>query len=61
MEVLSTIETKVILQLLAEKAAGAKTIKEVYAAIAKAANVEGVQLPSYEEYKKEIEELQKDE
>ena len=47
-------ETKVILTLLAEKAANAETVKEVYNAIRSAANVEGLTLPTFEEFKKEI-------
>ncbi|MCL2108596.1 MAG: hypothetical protein FWH20_04530 [Oscillospiraceae bacterium] len=49
-------ETKVILTLLAEQAAKAKTTKETYNAIRRAANVEGLQLPPYEEYQKELQE-----
>jgi len=47
-------ETKVILTLLADKAGRAKTTKEIYNTIVKAANVEGLQLPNYEEFQKEI-------
>ncbi|MCL2697626.1 MAG: hypothetical protein FWE74_06055 [Oscillospiraceae bacterium] len=47
-------ETKVILTLLADKAAMAESAEEVYDAIRKAANVEGLQLPTYKEYKEEI-------
>jgi hypothetical protein len=49
-------ETKVILTLLSQQVAKAKTLKEAYTAIARAANVEGVKLPSYEELRKELEE-----
>jgi len=49
-------ETKVILTLLAEQAVKAKTTKEIYNAIRGAANVEGVQLPTYEEYKDKLSE-----
>ena len=48
-------ETKVILTLLARQVGMAKTVKEAYTAIAKAANVEGVTLPTYEEFVKELE------
>ena len=51
-------ETKVILTLLAQHIGRAKTIKEAYTLIVKAANVEGVKLPSYEEFQKELEELE---
>jgi hypothetical protein len=49
-------ETKVILTLLAEQAAKAKSTKEVYNAIRSAANVEGVQLPTFEELKEKLSE-----
>jgi hypothetical protein len=48
-------ETKVIMALLAQQVGKAKTVKEAYSAIVKAANVEGVKLPSYEEYLTELE------
>jgi hypothetical protein len=48
-------ETKVILMLLAQQVAKSKTIKEAYGAIARAANVEGVNLPPFEEFLAEIE------
>ena len=51
-----TYETKAILISIAEIASRAKTVKEVYKAVAKIANSEGVLLPSYEEAKAEIEE-----
>ena len=49
-------ETKVILISLAEIAVKANDAKEVYKAIAKMANAEGVILKSYEEAKAELEE-----
>ena len=49
-------ETKVILALLAQQVGKAKSVKEAYTAIVKAANVEGMQLVSYEEFLKELEE-----
>ena len=48
-------ETKVILTLLAQQVAQAQSVREAYALIARAANVEGVQLPGYDDLKKEIE------
>jgi len=48
-------ETKVILTLLAQQVGKAKSIKEAYNAIVRAANVEGMQLPSYEDFLKEME------
>jgi hypothetical protein len=44
-------ETKVILSLLARQVGNSETLEEAYTAIVDAANVEGVQLPSYEEFK----------
>ena len=49
-------ETKVILMLLAQQVAKSKTVKEAYNAIARAASVEGVLLPPFEEFLREIEE-----
>jgi len=43
-------ETKVILTLLAEYVGRAETVEEAYNVIVKAANVEGLELPSYEEF-----------
>ena len=51
-------ETKVILALLAQLVGKAKNVKEAYNAIVKAANVEGMQLASYEEFLKEMEDAQ---
>ncbi|MCL2512557.1 MAG: hypothetical protein FWF08_01540 [Oscillospiraceae bacterium] len=48
-------ETKVILTLLSHQVAKAKTVKAAYTAIINAANVEGVHLPDYETYLKELE------
>lgn len=47
-------ETKVILATLAERIALADTVKEAYGAVQRASNVEGMQLPSYEDFKKEL-------
>jgi len=49
-------ETKVILISLAEIAKKATSVKEMYDAIAKMANAEGVILKSYEEAKAELKE-----
>ena len=49
-------ETKVILMLLAQQVAKSKSVKEAYNAIARAASVEGVSLPPFEEFLREIEE-----
>jgi len=51
-----TYETKVILTLLAQQIAQAKSVKEAYAAIKRAANVEGLQLPPMEELLRELKE-----
>jgi hypothetical protein len=51
-------ETKVILMLLAQQIGKAKSIKEAYTLVAKAASVEGLVLPTYEEFIKEIEEFE---
>jgi len=51
-------ETKVIIKLLAQQVGNSKTIREAYGYITKAAEVEGMTLPSYEEWQKEVEELQ---
>ena len=53
-------ETKVIMALLAQQVGKAKTVKEAYTAIVKAANVEGLKLPTYEEYLTELEAEQAD-
>ena len=44
-------ETKVILSLLAQRIGEAKNVREAYNVIVEAANVEGVSLPDYDEYK----------
>ena len=53
-------ETKALLIALAEIACKAKNPKEIYRAIAKMANAEGVLLKSYEEAVAEIAELNED-
>ncbi|MCL2575531.1 MAG: hypothetical protein FWE33_03770 [Defluviitaleaceae bacterium] len=47
-------ETKVILALLAKIVGKAETVEEAYQCIVKAASVEGLTLPSYEEYQEEL-------
>ena len=47
-------ETKVNLMLLAQQIAKCETIEEAYNAIAMAANVEGMNLPTFEEFKREL-------
>lgn len=48
-------ETKVLLATLAEAIVRSNNVKEAYNILTKAANVEGIQLPSYEDKLKEIE------
>jgi len=45
-------ETKVILKLLADRIATADSIQEGYEAVRDAANVEGMELPTFEEVQK---------
>ena len=59
-EVVFMYETKVILTLLAEKAAEAKTTKEIFNAIRNAAGAEGMKLPTFDEMKKKLEEDNKE-
>ena len=47
-------ETKVILTMLAEYVGRAETLEEVYDFIVQAANVEGLKLPSYEEFQEKL-------
>jgi uncharacterized protein (DUF302 family) len=49
-------ETKVILVLLAQQIGKAKSLKEAYNAVMEAANVEGVKIPTYDEYKEKLKE-----
>ena len=51
-------ETKVILTLLAQQVGKAKSLKEAYTFIINAANVEGFELPDYEEFQKKVKELE---
>ena len=48
-------ETQVIMKLLADSIGRAKTVKEAYNIVARAASNEGVKVPSYEEFLKMIE------
>ncbi|MDR2531936.1 MAG: hypothetical protein LBC82_03740 [Oscillospiraceae bacterium] len=48
-------ETKAFLSTLADNIAKSKTVKEVYMTVMKAANVEGLSVPTYEEAIKELE------
>ena len=50
-------ETKVILKLLANQVARAESLEEAYIFIAEAANVEGLEVPSYEEAKRKFSHL----
>ena len=47
-------ETKVILTSLAEHIGRSNSVKEAYNCVVKAANVEGLKLPSYEEFQEQI-------
>ena len=47
-------ETKVILSLLARHIAKAESLEEAYEAVAEAANVEGLDLPSFQEMLKKV-------
>ena len=50
-------ETKVLLSALSDIVVKAKSKKEIYVAIQKMANIEGVVLKSYEEANEELETL----
>ena len=50
------LETKVILALLAQSIGKSTTTREAYNCVVKAANVEGLNLPSYDEFLQELEE-----
>jgi len=47
-------ETKVILTMLAEYIGRAETIEEAYNFVVKAANAEGLALPSYDEFQEQL-------
>jgi len=51
-------ETKAIFSLLADSIGRSKSIKEAYNVVARAANVEGVKLMSYDEFIAALEEEQ---
>ena len=53
-------EIKVILALLAKNIGKARNVKEAYSTVVDAANVEGLSLPSCEEFKKEQQELEEE-
>jgi hypothetical protein len=53
-------ETQVIMKLLAESIGRAKTIKEAYNIVVRAASNEGVKVPSYDELLKIIEDESKE-
>jgi hypothetical protein len=48
-------ETKVILNLLAQNIGRANSVKEAYNMVVSAASVEGMTLPSWEEFQLELE------
>jgi len=48
-------ETKVILTLLAQQVAQTQSAREAYALIVRAANVEGLKLPTFDDMVKELE------
>lgn len=52
------LETKVILQMILNKVASAKSIEEIYFFVQQAASVEGINAPSYQEMKKIYEDLE---
>jgi hypothetical protein len=52
-------ETKALLSTLADGIAKSATLKEAYMVVMKAANVEGVSIPSYEDALEEIEQVRK--
>jgi len=54
------METKVILQLLADSISKAETVKEAYMCVERAANVEGMRLSSFEESRAEWEKAKSD-
>ena len=48
------LETKIIIKLLAEAIGRAKSVEEAYTILADTADVEGITLPSYEEFTAKI-------
>lgn len=53
-------DTKALISSLASSIARTKTVKEAYTVLMKAGNVEGINIPTYEEELAEIEELRKE-
>ena len=53
-------ETKAIFSLLANSIGRTKSVREAYNVVVKAANVEGVRLPTYEEFIEELKEEQQE-
>jgi len=51
-------ETKIIFRLLAEAIGRTKTVEEAYTVIVQSASVEGVILPSYEEFQAQLKKQQ---
>ena len=51
-------ETKAIFSLLADGIGRAKTVKEAYNIVVRAANIEGVQIMSYDEFIEQLKEMQ---
>lgn len=54
-------ETKAIFSLLADSIGRAKSAKEAYNVVVRAANVEGVNLPTYDEFQAAIKKEQEEE
>ena len=54
-------ETKAIFSLLAEGIGRAKSVREAYNIVVKAANIEGVQIISYDEFIEQLKEMQPEE
>ncbi|MCL2697625.1 MAG: hypothetical protein FWE74_06050 [Oscillospiraceae bacterium] len=51
------LETKMLFKLIGHAVATARSLEEAYFAVQSAANVEGIDLPSYDEYKKLLDKL----
>jgi len=52
-------DTKALLSSLAQNVAKSESVEEAYLAVMKTANVEGVQIPTYDEAMEELEGLRK--
>ena len=48
------IETKMLMPLLSDSIGRAESVREAYSIIVKAANVEGINLPSYDEFRQNL-------